>query len=142
MVTAATEPAPTARPVPLTRAAVALAEFHTRRLDITEVLTALETSILLTPVPDGSHLLLGHSRGIAWLPTFTSGDQLRRYAVLRCEADRPWQYRRIPGEQLLGAALDGIPGPWGLAIDVAGQHPLLLPPRRSAGRASGRRDVR
>lgn len=139
---ASTTPAPTAWPAPLTRAAVALAEFHGQRLDITAVLTALKTSTLLTPVPDGFHLLVGQSRGITWVPTFTSEEQLRRYAILRCEADRPWQYRRIPGDQLLSAVLDGIPSPCGLAIDIAGQHPLLLPRRApTTGRASGGTEV-
>jgi hypothetical protein len=142
MVTASTERATTGGVVPLTRAAVALAEFHGQQLNITEVLAALESSTLLTPVPDGSHLLVGQSRGITWVPAFTSEHQLRRYAILRCEADRPWQYRRIPGEKFLGAVLDGVPDPCGLAIDVAGQHPLLLPRRaRAAGGASGWKDV-
>lgn len=140
-----TEPAPFVRPVPFTRAAVALAEFHSQRLDITAVLATLETSTLLAPVPDGAHLLVGQSRGVTWIPAFTSEDQLRRYAMLRCEADRPWQYRRIPGDQLLGAVLDividTVPGPCGLAIDVAGQHPLLLPRPATTGRASGWTEV-
>lgn len=129
MMTVSAEPAPVARHRPLTRAAVALAEFHAQRLDITEVLATLEMSILLAPVPDGSHLLIGQGRGITWVPTFACEEQLHRYAMLRCESDRRWQYRRIPGDQLLGAVLDGIPSPSGLAIDVAGQHPLLLPRR-------------
>ena len=142
MTTAPTQPASIARPAPLTRAAVALAEFHGQRLDITAVLATVETSTLLTPVPDGSHLLAGRSRGVTWIPAFTSEEQLCHYAILRGEADRPWQYRRIPGDQLLGAVLDGVPGQCGLAIDVAGQHPLLLPRRAiGTGRASGWTDV-
>jgi hypothetical protein len=143
MVTALTDAAPIARPMPLTRAAVALAEFHAQRLDIAEVLAALEASILLTPVLDGSHLLVGQDRDVTWVPTFTAEEQLRRYVHLRGEADRPWRYRRFPGAQLLGPVLEGITSPCGLAIDVAGQHPLLLPRRSTpTGRSPGGREVR
>lgn len=143
MVTVSADPASIPGPKPLTRAAVALVEFHAQRLDITEVLTALEVSILLVPVPDGAHLLVGQDRGLTWVPAFTAEQQLRRYADLRGEAARRWQYRRFPGARLLGPVLDAIASPCGLAIDIAGRYPLLLP-RRSGpvGRARGLREVR
>lgn len=147
MVTASAAPDTEASSAPLTRAAVALAEFHAQRLDIVEVLAALQTSVLLAPVADDRHLLVGRltgeGRGVTWVPAFSSEDQLRAYVLRRREADRPWQYRRIPGELLLGAVLDQLPRPCGLAIDVAGQYPLLLPQRRTPARAvSGGRDGR
>jgi hypothetical protein len=124
---------------PLSRAAVALAEFHAQRLGIIELLAALQTSVLLAPVADDRHLLVGRltgeGRGVTWVPTFSSEDQLKAYVVRRREADQPWRYRRIPGELLLGAVLDQLPRPCGLAIDVAGQYPLLLPQRRTPARA-------
>lgn len=145
-MTALTDPASVVRPMPLTRAAVALAEFHAHRSDITEVLAALEVSILLVPVLDSAQLLVVRDRGMSWVPAFTAEDQLRRYTLSRGEGDRSWRYRRFPGEQLLGPVLGGLTGPCGLAIDLAGQHPLLLPrpPRQRARNgmppAAGRRD--
>ncbi len=142
MVTTSADPihtAPSAR-TELTRAAVVLAEFHAQRLDIAGVLTTLETSILVTPVADHRHLLIGHGRGVTWIPTFTSEDQLRRYAIQRCEAGRPWRYLGIRGAHLLGPILNELPRPCGLAIDIAGAYPLLLPrrPHPSARGIDGR----
>lgn len=147
MVTAAAGSDTATSSAPLTRAAVALTEFHAQRLDILEVLAALQTSILLAPVADDRHLLVGRltgeGHGITWVPTFSSEDQLRAYVLRRREADRPWRYRRIPGDLLLGAVLNQLPRPCGLAIDVAGQYPLLLPQRRTRARGvSGGRDGR
>lgn len=88
--------------------------------------TALRESVLfLLPWEDGESVAGAVRDGIRWVYAFSSETELARHAVLRGAAeDVEVPYLTVSGERLL----DG-PGdvPRGLAIDVAGTNPFLLP---------------
>lgn len=87
---------------------------------------ALRESVLFVlPWEDGESVVSAEQNGIRWVYAFTSEAEVARYAVMRDavpDADVP--YLTVRGDRLVDVRIDA---PWGLAVDVAGSQPFLLP---------------
>jgi hypothetical protein len=87
---------------------------------------AFTETLLVLPVAGEQHdfLTADHS-GLSWILAFTSLRELALYGRTRGDGDRQWDYLTCRGNRLRdmvsGASL-------GIALDVAGQAPMLLPP--------------
>ncbi|MEU9330108.1 SseB family protein [Streptomyces canus] len=87
----------------------------------------------------GDAMCSGEADGVRWLYAFTSTTELERFARARAEAgtDPGWASGRIRYWTVLGSRLLDIAvptavaesrTPTGVAVDVGGIRPLLLPP--------------
>lgn len=94
--------------------------------DAAQLRRALRESVLLVlPWDDDESVVSAEQDGIRWVYAFTSEPDVARYALRRGAArDTDVPYLAIRGERLLDVRSDV---PWGVAIDVAGAHPFLLP---------------
>ncbi|MFJ9099822.1 SseB family protein [Streptomyces sp. NPDC102405] len=88
---------------------------------------------------EGEAMCSGEADGVRWLYAFTSTAELERFARARAEAgtDPGWasgriRYWTVLGSRLLDIAVPGAVAesrtPAGVAVDVGGIRPLLLPP--------------
>lgn len=138
----------------LERAALA-AEIHDLydgRGDGDRLLAAVRAAALYVPLAEGDDegavkadgaqepaMCSGESDGVRWLYAFTSVTELERFARARVEAgaDPGWasgrvRYWTVLGSRLLDvavpAAVTETRTPTGVAVDVGGIRPLLLPP--------------
>ncbi|WP_405555641.1 SseB family protein [Streptomyces canus] len=87
----------------------------------------------------GDAMCSGEADGVRWLYAFTSTTELERFARARAEAgtDPGWasgriRYWTVLGSRLLDVAVPAAVAesrtPAGVAVDVGGVRPLLLPP--------------
>lgn len=89
---------------------------------------ALRESVLYTPRWGEDGLTVGEYDGIQWLEAFTSPVELARFATERGIApDAGVGYLTVRGDRLLDQALPALGERSGLAIDVAGREPMLIP---------------
>jgi hypothetical protein len=71
---------------------------------------------------------VGRASGIYWLYAFTSRHTLARFVTARGQDNRSWPFASVRGARLLDDTLHQLPAPCGLAVDVVGPSPMLLPP--------------
>jgi hypothetical protein len=123
------------------RAALA-AEIHDLydgRGDSERLLAAFRAAALYVPFAEDDAMCSGETDGICWLYAFTSTTELERFARARVEADTDpgWasgriRYWTVLGSRLLDVAVPAAVTeariPTGVAVDVGGVRPLLLPP--------------
>jgi hypothetical protein len=96
-----------------------------------EMVSAFRDAVLLVPQDPAGRLAAADSGGIRWLFAFTSPAELAAWAVASGrDGDVEQGYLTILGRRLLDVAPAGAEGPVGVAIDVAGTQPMLLPPMR------------
>lgn len=95
--------------------------------DPTSLRRALRESVLYLPRVGEDSLLVGEQVGIEWLEAFTSLTELSRFFDARGEADAEVGYLTVRGDRLLDEVLPAMGEAAGLAIDVAGQEPMLVP---------------
>lgn len=92
------------------------------------LLSAFRRALLVLPLADGHRALIGESGGLPWVYAFSSTAQLARFASVRHDGTRQWEYVTITGRRLLDAFLPALGRPVGVAMDVAGERPMLFPP--------------
>lgn len=119
---------------------VRTADYATRRLlveigavragfgDPTALKSTLDAALLLVPIDADHNLLSLRLNSVSWVPVFSSTRELAEFGARRGEGDRDWEYLTIRGSRLLTVLEEAYPPP-GLAIDVAGDAPMLLPAR-------------
>jgi hypothetical protein len=90
--------------------------------------SAWDAALLLVPVDAERSLVSLRGEGVVWVPVFTSTRELAGFGVLRGEGDREWEYLTIRGSRLL-TVLDQTCPAAGLAVDPAGDAPMVLPAR-------------
>lgn len=88
--------------------------------------TAFAEALLVLPVAGEQHdLLAADHSGISWVLAFTSMREFASYGRTQGAGDRQWDYLTCRGNRLR----DIVSGTSrGIALDVAGKAPLLLPP--------------
>jgi hypothetical protein len=103
-----------------------LLALHSGKSDSARVALDVRRSVLLMPTRDGEPLA-GELGGIDWLYAFSGEEALERYAKARdLGPDVP--YIAVRGWRLLDVAVPAMGVPAGVAVDVAGPAPFLLPP--------------
>ncbi|MGC0314778.1 SseB family protein [Kitasatospora acidiphila] len=103
-----------------------LVGFHDGRTDGATVVADFRRSVLLVPLNDGEPMA-ADSGGVRWLYAFTGEASLKSFAVSRKMA-AVVDYWTVYGARLLDVAVPAMGVPAGVAVDVAGPAPFLLPP--------------
>jgi hypothetical protein len=107
------------------------------------MIEAFRDAVLLVPqAPDGT-LMAADSDGICWLLAFSGKAELATWVLTRGgDGEAEHGYLSVRGDRLLDVAVPATGVPTGVAIDVAGEQPMLLPPVRGVVPASAAVDGR
>ncbi|MCC2279164.1 SseB family protein [Streptomyces sp. ET3-23] len=87
---------------------------------------------VLVPLDEAGGLWSVEFGGIRWICAFTDETALARFAAAHgataasTPVDR--EYRSVLGARLLDVVVPAVGGPAGVALDVAGERPMLFPP--------------
>ncbi|MFF2146372.1 SseB family protein [Kitasatospora sp. NPDC058190] len=94
------------------------------------LLAQFRLSAVLVPLWGAEAVWTADERGLRWILAFSSEEEL---AVFVRSKDLPlagFPYLTVLGSRLLDVAVPGLGVPGGIALDVAGGEPMLLPPVR------------
>ena len=69
----------------------------------------------------------GDQDGIRWIYAFTTPTELADFLLARGEGEAEVGYLTVRGDRLLDAAVPALGVPGGVAVDVAGDRPMLFP---------------
>ena len=97
--------------------------------DAKAMLAAFRDTVLLVPHSADGAVVAGAFGGLQWLYAFTTAAELAAWVVASggdATAEQP--YLSVLGSRLLDMAVPSVGRPAGVAIDVAGEQPMLLPP--------------
>lgn len=95
------------------------------------LVTAFRQAIVLLPQEADGSVASGDEGGVRWLYAFTSEQELARWVVARGgDGAAEQSYLTVRGSRLLDAGLPQVGMPAGVALDVAGDQPMLFPPVR------------
>ncbi|MEV6949377.1 SseB family protein [Streptomyces sp. NPDC051172] len=106
-----------------------LAESHAGRLDGAALVSEFRRALVLVLL-NGEAVWSADAGGVRWLYAFTGEEPLRRFLAARGigpGTDVP-NIMRVYGARLLEVAVPAVGVPAGIAMDVAGPWPGLLPP--------------
>jgi hypothetical protein len=87
---------------------------------------AFRRAAVLVPLAAGDLPISAVHGGVRWIYAFTGEAELAAFAEAR--RDVPGDYATIRGARLLDAVVPQQDGPTGVALDVAGAYPMMLPP--------------
>lgn len=99
-----------------------------RVLDGAGLVSAFRESSLLLPVLGEHTVATAELRGITWVVTFTSETELALFAEARDAGADNWRYVVLNGAAIVDEVLPTVGRRVGVAVDVAGERPLFLPP--------------
>ncbi|MFD5700219.1 hypothetical protein [Streptomyces lasiicapitis] len=101
-----------------------------RRREFAALLGEFRRAPVLLPLGEhDAYPLTVDFNGVRWIYAFSDEAALARFAVLRGESDRPWDYQRVLGARLLDGIVPALGVPCGVALDVGGEgHEALFPP--------------
>lgn len=86
---------------------------------------------VLVPLDGRGRLAAADAGGIRWVFAFTTPAELAAWVLARGgDGDAEQRYVTVLGRRLLTVAPASHDGPVGVALDVAGDRPMLLPPMR------------
>ncbi|TQF06404.1 hypothetical protein E6W39_34595 [Kitasatospora acidiphila] len=105
-----------------------LVALHEGQIDSARVVLEFRRSAVLVPTRGGEPLAADLG-GVQWLYAFTGEDALMRYAQAG-ELGPEVPYLTVYGWRLMDVAVPAMGVPAGVAVDVAGPAPFLLPPVR------------
>jgi hypothetical protein len=92
---------------------------------------AFRTTVVLAALGRDGRVAAADAGGIRWVFAFTSPAELAAWTLARGgDGDTALEYVTILGRRLLTVAPAGAARPVGVALDVAGGRPMLLPPMR------------
>lgn len=97
---------------------------------------AVHDSVLYVLPLGEDGLMCSTLEGIEWVLAFTSVADVARYAVAKgAAADEEVDYLGVSGARLVEQVLPGWGKPTGVALDIAGPEPFLMPvlPQTSTG---------
>ena len=117
--------APRAATTPLAKQISAV---HDGSGDGTALVQEFRRTAVLVPLADGDQPLSGMWGGIRWIYAFTGTAELAAFAAARGQPDTTWDYATVRGWRLLDAVIPEVDGPAGVALDVAGDRPMMFPP--------------
>jgi hypothetical protein len=99
--------------------------------DAREMLSVFRDSLVLMPQTAAGAVVAADFGGVRWLLAFTTPAELATWVIARGSdggAEQP--YLSVLGSRLLDVAVPDVGVPAGVAIDVAGTQPMMLPPVR------------
>lgn len=86
------------------------------------------TAVMLPLGGDGCPLTADFS-GVRWIYAFSDEAALARFAIMRGDGAREWEYQRLLGARLLDGVIPALGMPCGVALDVGSEGAeVLLPP--------------
>lgn len=115
---------------PISSFAAQIVAVHDGQVDHGPLMAAFRDAILLVPLGPRTTVLTSNSGGLRWILAFTSEDELARYSLARNEAEQERRYITVRGDRILDEFLAAVGPPCGVAIDIAGDRPMMLPPVR------------
>lgn len=115
---------------PISSLAAQIVAVHDGQGDPGRLMAGFRDTILLVPLGPRTTVLTSNSGGLRWILAFTSQSELARYSVARDEADQERRYITARGDRILDEFLPAVDPPCGVAIDIAGDRPMMLPPVR------------
>jgi hypothetical protein len=87
---------------------------------------------VLVPLDAGGGMWSAESGGIRWIYAFSDEAELARFAAVRGvrseSADLGWEFISVLGARLLDVVIPQVGVPTGVALDVAGERPVMFPP--------------
>lgn len=95
--------------------------------DAESLMSSLRHSVLYVPRVSETALMSGDRGGVRWLYGFTTSEEMAAFFIARGEGDAELAYLTVLGERLLDIALPAMGVPGGVAVDVAGEHPMMFP---------------
>jgi hypothetical protein len=95
--------------------------------DAESLIASLRDSVLYVPTSSDTALMAGDWGGVRWIYGFTTEQELADFFLARGEGDDEVAYMTIRGDRLLDVALPAMEVPGGIAVDVAGEQPLVFP---------------
>lgn len=99
------------------------------RREFAALLGEFRRSAVLLPLGGDASPLTADFNGIRWLYAFSNEEALARFAVMRGDAARHWEYQRLLGARLLDGLIPALGVPCGVALDVGSDgDEVLLPP--------------
>ena len=108
--------------------AARLAESHEGRLDGAALVGEFRRALVLVPL-SGEAVWSADFGGVRWVYAFTGEGSLGRFLAARgVGPGTEVPYMRVYGARLLDVAVPAVGVPAGIAVDVAGPWPGLLPP--------------
>lgn len=96
--------------------------------DADSVRRTLRESVLYLLRTGDDAVMSADADGIRWLYAFTTRLELARFAAVRGGRDEVVDYLTVRGDRLLDTGVPSTGLPTGLAVDVAGDRPMLFPP--------------
>ncbi|MCX4750552.1 SseB family protein [Kitasatospora sp. NBC_01287] len=102
-----------------------LAALHAGQVDGPALVGELREALVLLPIRGGEPLA-GDAEGVRWLYAFTGEAALARFASAR-GVEGEVEYLTVRGSRLLDVAVPALGARAGVALDVAGPAPFLLP---------------
>jgi hypothetical protein len=115
--------------------------YHLGRPDPVSLRRAASEALWLVPLRGGREVYVAEHGGIRWILGFSGADELARFSRDHHELPAACEYATVRGARLLTAfppalAADrsGSAAPVGVALDVAGERPMLFPPSIDGGR--------
>lgn len=91
------------------------------------MVAALRASVLYVPRAGERSVLTADQGGLRWIYAFTTAEELAAFFTARGEGEQSVRYVTVRGDRLLDEAVPDVSGPSGVALDVAGVAPMLLP---------------
>lgn len=79
------------------------------------------------PGRDARAVRSGDQGGIRWIYAFTTPTELADFLLARGEGEAEVGYLTVRGDRLLDVAVPALGVPGGVAVDVAGDRPVLFP---------------
>lgn len=97
--------------------------------DANAMVAAFRQTVLLVPQTLDGSVIGADLGGVWWLYAFTTSEELAAWVVAEGgDGDARQSYMGVLGRRLLDEAVPDVGQPAGIAIDVAGPQPMLLPP--------------
>ncbi len=93
-------------------------------------LAGFRSRLVLVPFDERGGLWTSQFGGLDWICAFSDEETLARFARVRGEAERVWEYHRVRGEHLLDGVIPALDFPCGVALDAAGPDGVVFPPVR------------
>lgn len=99
------------------------------RREFAALLGEFRRTAVMLPLGGDACPLTADFSGVRWIYAFSDEAALARFAVMRGEGAREWEYQRLLGARLLDGVIPALGVPCGVALDVGSEgDQVLLPP--------------
>lgn len=119
----------------------AIGRYYEQRPDPEMLRAEIRAATFVVPARHGREVYTADHGGVRWILAFTSREAFARFAVTHAELQPPCWFVTVRGARLLDsftsaltitggigtAGAGGGVGPVGVAVDVGGEQPVLLP---------------